>query len=278
MSVRIRATLVVAFGVCLAGPAAAAANSITTGKAESYGHDSSNLYASAETSCDGKISFQWGTSPDNLSNTETHPLTTHPPGNSAIDDISPVTPGATYYYRAVFAAPCGDAEGVVRCFVHSEHIDDQENAACPADPGEPSAGGGGDTGGGAGGGDTGGGDAGGGDTGGGDTGGGSQSTSRTIHVKGHRCVVPVKIGYVFRLKTQGGLRCGKVMRILDGQKARNLIGRKRVVRIGGFRCVAVNRNHGSADYHCTHGGKGWFMRTYGAGDWRVPGPTVFVDY
>src|SRR4051812_40466608 len=171
MSVRIRAALVASLAICLVAPAAASANSITTGKAESYGHDSSNLYASAETSCDGKISFQWGTSPDNLSNTRTHPLTTHPPGNSAVDDISPVTPGATYYYRAVFTAPCGNAEGVVRCFVHSEHIDDQENAACPADPGEPGAGGGGDTGGGGGtggGGDT----SGGGGTGGGDTGGG----------------------------------------------------------------------------------------------------------
>src|SRR4051812_32630518 len=171
MSVRVRATLVAALAVCTVAPAAASANSITTGKAESYGHDTSHLYASAETSCDGKISFQWGTSPDNLSNTRTHPLTTHPPGNGAVDDISPVTGGATYYYRAVFTSPCGNAEGVVRCFVHSEHIDDQENAACPADPGETSGGGGGDTGGGGGtggGGDTGGG----GGTGGGDTGGG----------------------------------------------------------------------------------------------------------
>src|SRR3954464_4435905 len=62
MPVRIRAALMAALALCLAAPAAAAANSITTGKAESYGHDSSNLYASAETSCDGKISFQWGTS------------------------------------------------------------------------------------------------------------------------------------------------------------------------------------------------------------------------
>jgi hypothetical protein len=271
MSVRTRAALVATVALCLAAPAAASANSITTGHAESNGRESSNLFASASTTCDGKVSFQWGTSADNLSNTRTHPLTTHPPGNDAIDDIGPLTAGATYYYRAEFTAPCGNAEGAIRCFVHSEHPTDPENAACPNDPGEPSSGGGG----GGGGGDTGGGDAG----GGGDTSGGSsQPTSRTIHVKGHRCVVPVKIGYVFRLKTQGGLKCGKVMKILDGKKARNQIGRKRVVTIGGFKCVAVNRNHGSADYHCKHGGKGWFMRTYGAGDWRVPGETVFVDY
>jgi hypothetical protein len=259
MSVRIRAALVASLAVGLVAPAAAAANSITTGKAESNGHDSTNLYAAAQTSCDGKISFHWGSSPDNLSNTRTHPLTTHPPGNSAIDDIA-VTPGATYYYRAVFTADCGNAEGVVRCFVHSENVGDQENAACPNDPGEPGSGGGG----------------------GGDTGGGGSTNPppgpKYIHPKGKDCIVPVKIGYVTRDIIAQHVKCKAIVRILDGKKARNQIGRKRVVGLAGFRCVALNRNHGSAEYHCKSGGKGWYMRTYAAGSWKVPGEDVYVDW
>jgi hypothetical protein len=258
MPVRVRATFVAALAVCLVAPAAASANSITTGHAESNGRESSNLFASASTSCDGKVSFQWGTSADNLSNTRTHPLTTHPPGNDAIDDIGPLTAGATYYYRAEFTAPCGNAEGAIRCFVHSEHPTDPENAACPNDPGEPSSGGG--------------------DTGGGGGSNDPPAGPKYIHPKGKHCVVPVKIGYVLRSIIAQHVKCRAILKILDGKKARNQIGRKRVVRIGGFRCAALNRNHGSAEYHCKSGGKGWYMRTYAAGPWKVPGEDVYVDW
>jgi hypothetical protein len=191
-----------------------------------------------------------------------------------------LNPGTTYYYRVVLTAPCGNAEGAVRCFVHSSSIDEPENAACPNDPGEPSTGGGGGGGtGDGGGGGTGGG--GGGDTGGGGGGGGTSNPPqgpKYVHPKGHRCIVPVKIGYVFRLTAQGGLKCRTIFEILDSEKARHIVGLKRLIKLpGGFRCSALNRNHGSAEYHCKRGGQGWYMRTYGAGPWKTPNP-VYVSW
>jgi hypothetical protein len=290
MSSRTRAALAAAFVLCLVAPASAAANTIVTGRSVSNGASaaSSQAYFNGSSSCDGNVAVQYGTSADNLSSSHDYPLTAHAPSPEGSVEMPGLTAGTTYYYRVVLTAPCGNAEGAVRCFVHSSTIDEQENAACPNDPGEPSTGGGGGDTGGGGGGGGGGGDTGGGDTGGGgggDTGGGGGDTSnpppegpKYVHPKGHHCVVPVKIGYVFRLTAQGGLKCGTIFKILDGKKARHLVGRKRVVKLpGGFRCKALNRNHGSAEYHCKRGGKGWYMRTYGAGPWKTPNP-VYVDW
>jgi hypothetical protein len=258
MSGRTRAALAAAFALCLVAPASAAANSITTGHSESYGSDTSHAYFSGSTSCDGHVAVQYGTSADNLSLSHDYPLTAHAPSPEGVVEIPGLTPGTTYYYRMVLSAPCGNAEGVVRCFVHSDNIDEPENAACPADPGEPGGGGGGG--------------------GGGGTTNPPPDSPHDIHPKGHRCLVPIKIGYVFRIKAQGGLKCRVILAILDTKKARSVVGLKRLIKLpGGFRCKALNRNHGSAEYHCKRGHKGWYMRTYGAGPWHVGNP-VYVTF
>lgn len=270
MSSRTRGALVAAFALCLAAPASAAANSITTGHAESYGSDDSHVYFTGSSTCDGNVAVQYGTSADNLAYSHEYPLTAHAPNPEGSVETPGTTAGTIYYYRVVLTAPCGNAEGAVRCFLQADSIDEPENSGCPSDPGEPGSGG---DGGGGGGGDTGGGDG-----GGGDTNNPPSEGPKYVHPKGHRCIVPVKIGYVFRLKAQGGLKCGKIFRILDSKKARHIVGLKRVIKLpGGFKCSALNRNHGSAEYRCKRGGKGWYMRTYGAGPWKTPNP-VYVRW
>lgn len=265
---RPRAVLAAAFALCLVAPASAAANSIATGQSVSNGSESSLAYFTGSSSCDGHVAVQYGTSADNLSLSHKYPLTAHAPSPEGSVEMPGLTPGTTYYYRVVLTADCGNAEGAVRCFVHSRSIDEPENAACPGDPGEPTTGGG----------DGGGNPGGGGNTGGGDTSNDPPKGPRYIHPKGHRCLVPIKIGYVFRITAQGGLKCGTILKILDTKKARNVVGLKRLIKLpGGFSCKALNRNHGSAEYRCKRGGKGWYMRTYGAGPWRTPNP-VFVDW
>lgn len=264
MSARIRAALVAVIAVFIAAPAAASANSVTTGKAESYGSSQSIVWATSSNTCDAQVSWQWGTSPDALTATADNPLTTHPPGDDGNNvDIGPLTPGTTYYYRAILTSPCGNAEGAVRCFVHSATINDPENAACPNDPGDGS-----NTGTGTG-------------TGTGDNSGNQDPGYRRIHPKGHDCQVPIKIGYVLRVKAQGKLKCRTIMAILDTKKARKQIGWNRVAHLYGFTCTALNHNGIDADYHCKHGHKGWYMHTYADTSYKhphVPGEQVYVDY
>jgi hypothetical protein len=65
--------------------------------------------------------------------------------------------------------------------------------------------------------------------GGGSTSGGGStirhqaSGIRQLRPNGHRCLGPIKIGYVLALKTQGELKCRMVLALLDSQKARNQV-------------------------------------------------------
>jgi hypothetical protein len=277
---RIR-TFAVALVACLAAPAAnASANTIKTGVAESDGGDSTLVQASLTNSCDATVSYRYGPSADQLTQTvDSANGPHHSPSDTDFTRIFGLTEGTTYYYQAVLTSSCGNAEGAVRCFVHSSTINTEENPACPDDPGDASGNpGSGDPGSGNPGSGDGSGNDGSGNDGSGDNGSGNHQSSgpHHIHPKGHNCLVPNKIGYVYQLRAQH-LKCKEIFRVLDTHKARTHIGRTAKVNLGKYHCKALNRLS-TPDYHCWHGNKGWYMNVVAGGEWTIKGPPVFVDY